>query len=81
MAGAAMMADGGQPPQAIPVEGPGPVATGIGDGSGVDDAVPAQLSDGEFVIPADVVRMKGEEFFNKLLEKYHVPAEQQRAAA
>jgi hypothetical protein len=28
-----------------------------------------------------VVRMKGEEFFNKLLEKYHVPAEQQRAAA
>jgi hypothetical protein len=81
MAGAAMVADGGPiSPQAIPVQGAGPVATGIGDGSGVDDAVPAQLSDGEFVIPADVVRMKGEEFFNKLLEKYHVPAEVQRQA-
>jgi hypothetical protein len=85
-AGAMAVADGGAIPskkgaQALPVEGPGPVATGIGDGSGIDDAVPAQLSDGEFVIPADVVRMKGEEFFNKLLEKYHVPAEQQRAAA
>jgi hypothetical protein len=83
IAGAASpgVADGGAIPSALPVEGPGKVATGIGDGSGIDDAIPAQLSDGEFVIPADVVRMKGEEFFNKLLEKYHVPAEQQRAAA
>jgi len=66
--------DGGQ---AIPFQQDGPVDTGIGDGSGVDDAVPAQLSDGEYVIPADVVRKKGEEFFDKLVEKYHVPAEEQ----
>lgn len=52
---------------------------GPGDGSGIDDRVPAQLSEGEFVIPADVVRAKGEEFFEKLLERYHTPAAQQRA--
>ena len=66
--------DGGQ---AIPFDQDGPVDTGVGDGSGIDDAVPAQLSDGEYVIPADVVRKKGEEFFDKLVEKYHVPAEEQ----
>lgn len=66
--------DGGQ---AIPFKDDGSVATGVGDGSGIDDAVPAQLSDGEYVIPADVVRIKGEEFFDKLLEKYHTPAAQQ----
>lgn len=52
---------------------------GPGDGSGIDDRVPAQLSEGEFVIPADVVRKKGEEFFEKLIEQYHTPAAQQRA--
>lgn len=58
----------------------GHVDTGMGDGSGIDDNVPAMLSDGEFVIPADVVRKKGEEFFERLLEKYHTPAAQQRRA-
>jgi hypothetical protein len=51
---------------------------GPGDGSGIDDRVPAQLSEGEFVIPADVVRKKGEEFFEKLIAQYHTPASQQR---
>lgn len=50
---------------------------GPGDGSGIDDRVPARLSEGEYVIPADVVRMKGEEFFDKLIEQYHTPASQQ----
>ena len=68
----------GMPMQGIPFDEDGDVDTGIGDGSGVDDAVPAMLSDGEFVIPADVVRKKGEEFFEKLIEKYHTPASQQR---
>lgn len=57
------------------------IETGMGDGSGIDDTVPAMLSDGEYVIPADVVRKKGEEFFDKLLEKYHTPAAQQRRGA
>ncbi len=79
------MADGGNVEN--PVGGPaapytadGPVA-GPGDGSGVDDRVPAMLSEDEYVIPADVVRAKGEEFFDKLLEKYHTPASQQRRGA
>lgn len=79
------MADGGDVEN--PVGGPaapytadGPV-DGPGDGSGVDDRVPAMLSQDEYVIPADVVRAKGEEFFDKLLEKYHTPASQQRRGA
>jgi hypothetical protein len=79
------MADGGEVEN--PVGGPaapytadGPV-DGPGDGSGVDDRVPAMLSQDEYVIPADVVRAKGEEFFDKLLEKYHTPASQQRRGA
>jgi hypothetical protein len=63
----------------IPFDGAGPVAQGPTDGSGVDDQVPAQLSVGEFVIPADVVQKKGVEFFEKLLEKYHTPAAMQGA--
>jgi hypothetical protein len=74
------MNDGGPAERgsAIPFAGDGMVATGMGDGSGIDDSVPANLSDGEFVIPADVVRKKGEEFFEKLIAKYHTPADQQR---
>jgi hypothetical protein len=53
---------------------------GRGDGSGIDDTVPAMVSEGEYVIPADVVAAKGTEFFDKLLERYHTPAAEQRAA-
>ena len=70
----------GAPQQGLPFMADGEVDTGMGDGSGVDDSVPAYLSDGEFVIPADVVRRKGEEFFEKLIEKYHTPASEQRRA-
>lgn len=42
-----------------------------GPGTGTSDSIPARLSDGEFVIPADVVRAKGTEFFQKLLDQYH----------
>ena len=42
-----------------------------GPGGPMDDEIPAMLSDGEYVIPADVVRAKGEEFFDRLLEQYH----------
>jgi len=74
-----MMADGGEVEggQAIPT---GHIDTGMGDGSGIDDTVPIMASDGEYVIPADVVRKKGEEFFDKLLDKYHTPAAEQRRA-
>lgn len=91
---AAMLADGGKPKQALPVT-PGHIASGPGDGSGIDDQMPmaivnpktgqieqqARVSPDEYIIPADVVRKKGVEFFDKLLEKYHTPADQQRAMA
>ena len=51
---------------------------GPSDGTGIDDQVPAQLSAGEYVIPADVVRKLGTLHFDKLLDKHHVPADMQR---
>jgi hypothetical protein len=75
-----MLADGGQPKQALPLGNAGPV-TGPSDGSGIDDQVPAKLSAGEYVIPADVVNKKGSEFFDRLVAKYHTPAAQQRQQA
>lgn len=49
-----------------------------GRGGPVDDKIPAMLSDGEYVIPADVVKAKGIEFFDNLKNKYHTPAALQR---
>lgn len=74
------MADGGPAKkQAIPFDSePGAIDYGEGDGSGIDDQVPINASKGEYIIPADVVRKKGEEFFDRLVEKYHTPAKQQR---
>lgn len=51
-----------------PMQGGGGVQ---GPGTGTSDSIPARLSDGEFVIPADVVKAKGTEFFQKLLDQYH----------
>lgn len=62
---------------AIPVagrklEGPG---TGTSDSlpAIIDGSRPAALSTGEYVIPADVVRAKGTEFFDKLIGKTGKP--------
>lgn len=52
-----------------------PKGTVRGPGTDISDSIPAMLSKGEYVIPADVVRRKGVEFFDKLLEKHHTPAE------
>lgn len=49
-----------------------------GPGTGISDSIPAMLSDGEYVIPADVVKQKGVQFFDKLLEKHHMPAAEQK---
>lgn len=37
----------------------------------IDGKPGARLSNGEYVIPADVVQKKGQEFFDRLLNKYH----------
>lgn len=69
------MADGGMAinPNANVIEGEFTDVTENveGPGTGTSDSIPALLSDGEYVIPADVVRAKGEEFFDRLLEQYH----------
>ena len=54
------------------------ISQGASDGTGIDDQVPAKVSVGEFVVPADVVHAKGKEFFDKLIQRYHTPAQQQR---
>lgn len=41
-----------------------------GPGTGTSDSIPARLSDGEYVIPAAVVKALGKEFFDKLLAVY-----------
>ena len=58
-----------------------------GPGSGVSDSIqahntssdqPVKLSNGEYIIPADVVATKGKEFFDNIVRKYHTPAALQR---
>lgn len=56
-------------------DGAGKVA---GPGGPIDDKVPAMLSDGEYVIPADVVEKKGIKFFDDMVKKHHTPAAEQR---
>jgi len=41
-----------------------------GPGTGTSDSVPIRVSSGEYVIPAHIVKMKGKEFFDSMLEKY-----------
>lgn len=69
------MADGGQ------VKGPG---TGISDdipAVNTDTGEAIRVSNGEYIVPEDVVRAKGVEFFDKLKAKYHTPAAVQRRQA
>ncbi len=76
---AMFMREGGHVPRrsALPFKKDGPVNQGPSDGTGIDDQVPAMLSRGEFVIPADVVEALGTQHFQKLLDKYHTPAVEQ----
>lgn len=49
---------------------------GVRPGDGADDdngGVPVRLSNGEWAMPPEVTRYYGEEFFNKLQQKYHRP--------
>lgn len=53
-----------------------------GPGTGTSDSIhtqnratgaPVSVSTGEYVIPADVVRAKGKDFFDKMVRQYHQP--------
>lgn len=62
--------------------GPGGYKSGgpvDGPGTGTSDSIPAKLSDGEFVISADVVDTLGEDFFNQLQAAFHTPVAQRAA--
>lgn len=52
-----------------------------GPGTGTSDSIVARLSDGEYVIPADVVKKMGEDFFDNLLDMHHTPAAVQKRRA
>ena len=49
-----------------------------GPGSSVSDSIHAQLSDGEYVLPADIVKMLGVDNLDKMLQDHHVPAAVQK---
>jgi hypothetical protein len=68
-------ADGGK------VDGPGTGTSDSVPATNVSNGQPIRLSNGEFIVSADVVKAKGEEFFNKLQERYHQPSGNMRRAA
>ena len=57
-------------------QGRGPVS---GPGGPVDDKIPAMLSDGEYVLPADTVDKIGVKKLDRLVKETHTPAAIQRA--
>jgi hypothetical protein len=56
-------------------KGKGPVS---GPGGPIDDKIPAMLSDGEYVLPADTVQKVGVGTLDRLVKNTHVPAAVQR---
>ena len=52
-----------------------------GPGGPVDDKIPAMLSDGEYVLPADTVKKIGVKKLDKVVKKTHTPAAEQRRKA
>ena len=65
--GGQSMMQGGTPATAVPS-----MATGgtVPDSKKADGAVLINAHEGEYVIPSNVVKMKGKEFFDNLVEKY-----------
>ncbi len=49
-----------------------------GPGTGTSDSIIARVSDGEYIIPADVVQKKGVDFFDELVDAYHTPSNQRK---
>lgn len=91
---AVALADGGQVQdprtQAIHNNAAGTGGAIAGPGTGTSDSVaainkdtggPVRVSNGEYIIPEDVVREKGKAFFDNLLEKHHKPVDGRRKKA
>jgi len=75
MGGSVKLADGGNPKRL------GRRGKVSGPGGPVDDKIPAMLSDGEYVLPADTVKAIGVKKLDKLVKKTHTPAATQRRRA
>jgi len=45
-----------------------------GAGTGTSDSIHARVSDGEYIVPADVVKQLGVSFFDKLRAQFHTPS-------
>jgi hypothetical protein len=60
------------------ISGPGTGTSDSVQAINTSDNTPIRLSNGEYIIPADVVREKGKEFFDKLLDKHHTPVRKSR---
>jgi hypothetical protein len=78
--GKLLKADGGEVRRGLHLAdgahvGPGPVK---GPGGPVDDKIPAMLSNGEYVIPADTVQKIGKKNLDRLVKETHTPAAVQR---
>lgn len=69
-------ASGGETGSGDTLANGGPIS---GRGTGISDSIPVKVSDGEYIISADVVETLGEDFFNQLQAAFHTPAAQQRA--
>lgn len=67
--GAKKFADGGALEKKGAIKGPG---------GPVDDKIPALLSDGEYVVPADTVHAIGKHTLDKIVKETHTPAAVQR---
>lgn len=68
-------ADGGNPKKKLGLRKKGKVD---GPGGPIDDMVPALLSAGEYVLPADTVEKVGIKTLDRLVKKTHTPAAVQR---
>lgn len=67
------LADGGK------IDGPGTGTSDSVKAVNTDNSQPIRLSNGEYIVSADVVKAKGQEFFDKLQERYHRPVNLGRA--
>jgi hypothetical protein len=47
-----------------------------GPGNGTSDSIPIRVSNGEYIVPADVVNKLGVDFFDNLREHFHLPVNQ-----
>ena len=78
LAGDAMAAGGAQQPgmqePMMSMEQGGPLPK---DSPNPDGSIPINAHEGEYVIPAEVVRAKGTDFFDKMIQSYHEKGQEQ----